>query len=166
MDRVIGKKILFYWCFGSTVYYEGKLQQYFMFQSEIYGVIDGKLLVANDSFSGSSGNHDYYKSSLYEWVSPLTIEFDVVSITNPQYMRFRIFEQDGIPAWVRNFDELNVTGACHIKINITETGSEWFVDDVSKYAPTGTVENPLRIGFAISGGSTSIELENFVIYPI
>lgn len=82
-------------------------------------------------------------------------------------MRFRIFEQDGTPAWVRTLGELGITGSCHVKIVVNENKSEWFVDGVSKYAPpTSTIENPLRIGFMISGGSTSIEIENFVIYPI
>ena len=136
--------------------------------SETYTIIDGQLLVATDSFTGSSGDHDYYLSGqgLYSWNAPLCVEFDVESITNPQYMRFRVFERDGIPAWVRDFNTLNVNNSAHIKIIATETGTEWFVDGVSKYTTTGTVENPLRIGFSINGGETSINIKNLVIYPI
>lgn len=34
------EKILFYWYFGSTVYYDGKLRQYCRIQSEIFAITD------------------------------------------------------------------------------------------------------------------------------
>ena len=54
------EKILFYWCFGSTVYYEGKLRQYCIFQSETYGVLD---FIFMDYKSDGTHNTNYYKSN-------------------------------------------------------------------------------------------------------
>ena len=57
VDRVIGKKN-FIWCFGSTVYYEGKLRQYCRIQSETFVTIDAKFkdLGSNDKWWYTSAN--------------------------------------------------------------------------------------------------------------
>ena len=54
---MLWKKILFFWCFGSTVYYDGKLQQYCRIQSETYSVTD---CIYFDDMSSDTTSRYYY----------------------------------------------------------------------------------------------------------
>jgi len=98
------EKSLFYWCFGSTVYYEGKLRQYCIFQSETYETLDCLFyddgINVNPKWVGgtpvsdgvgatisSSSNRMYVRVEKdttidnYDWITPCVVEFEILAIS-------------------------------------------------------------------------------------
>jgi len=120
--------------------------------------------------SGTSGNRVTQRWKVnnveYCYTAPFCFEFDVVSITTPNGLRLRIMEEDTTPIYQLN--NLGILQADdHVKCVVTETGSEWFVNGVSRYTGSGTAENPFSIVLIVLNGySASITLENLMAYPI
>lgn len=145
-----------------------------MFQSETFVVYDcllKELDSATYELTTPSTSQlivkNYKLSSQFCFTAPFCFEFDVESITNPNGLRLRIMEEDTTPIYLSNFNTLGVTGACHIKCIVTETGTEWFVDGVSKYTASGVPENPFGISLIVLPNNTgSITVKNAVVYPI
>lgn len=144
-----------------------------IYQSETFVVKDCILTELDDatySLSTPSASQTTIKSfvkngTYYIFEPPFCFEFDVLEVTNPQNVRLRIMEQDTSPIYLRNFDTLTSNG--HIKCIVTETGTEWFVDGVSKYTATGNAENPFGIALIVLSNSTgSITIKNVEAYPI
>lgn len=120
--------------------------------------------------SGTSGNRvvNRWKVNYVEYcyTAPFCFEFDVVSVTNPSGLRLRIMEEDTTPIYQLNNLSILQAGD-HVKCVTTPTGSEWFVNGVSKYTNTGTAENPFSIVLIVLNTySASITLENVMAYPM
>lgn len=111
---------------------------------------------------------NFQTTTTYCFTAPFCFEFDVENITNPNGLRLRIMEQDTTPIYiVANFNTMGAINGSHIKCIVTETGTEWFVDGVSKYTASGIPENPFGISLIVLANNiSSITIKNAVVYPI
>lgn len=102
----------------------------------------------------------------YAFTIPFVFEFDIESVTNPTGIRLRIMEQDTTPLYLpTNLGTIGVTGACHVKCVMDNTGAKWYVDDVQKYTSNDVATDPLGIAFIVLANNTaSITVKNVKIY--
>lgn len=147
-----------------------------IFQSETYTITDCLLLeeasATYELTTSTSGNSVIKRFKVnnveYCYIPSFCFEFDIESITNPSGWRVRIMEEDTTLIYQANsLGGMGVSGACHIKCVVTETGSEWFIDGVSKYTATGNAENPFSIVLiGLRNNTGSITISNAKVYPI
>ena len=100
-------------------------------------------------------------SDLYDFTAPFCVEFDIVSF-EATYTGIQITET-GETGVIKNFSQLGITGACHLKVVVNGTQILYYVDDEAPVTQDYTVTKA-RVSLTLNNGT--LTYKNFMIYPI
>lgn len=117
--------------------------------------------ITSTTFATCFANKPRTGVNVYDWDSPVCIEFDVVSVTSTDA---DIQLYDNTNNVTRSFNVLGITGNNHVKIVVESDKIRYFVDDVEKTAQQYNLTmGTFRVGLRATG---TVTFKNFMIYPI
>lgn len=124
-------------------------------------ITDNGTILSSTSDSGAYANKPSTSMSwddTFEWSSPFTIEFNLISWNGKPSMRIVDADHDA----GKSFGELGIRNGSHIKIISKDDSIEYIINGNSTYKTSCPSFKNAQIGFRLI--NSTIEYKNFKIY--